>query len=161
MRRLSVGQLLTRRGAAELMASSPEDKGWRTEYPNALWPPEPGVYGVVDPRSPTRVRYIGATKDMLLIAKQRGRQRATRSPLVEWEVALRAQGRMPAIVVLELLDDFDLNDLNAVVAPWIAKLKPDLNIRNNPDPKVQRAARLRRHVALQERNTVEDIHDLI
>lgn len=65
--------------------------------------PEVFIYGLVDPRTPTKVRYVGASTNLVA----RHRDHCTLSGdrrnkgRVNWILQLRKAGIQPAIVVLE------------------------------------------------------------
>jgi len=146
-------QLITKQLAHQVFAA---------ERQNGARKPVSGVYGLVDPRFPERVRFVGWGKDLLLTTLRAGRYTNNdRSPRKEWAQALRSKGRHPALRVLQIADVRTPADSKALVAEWIERLAPDLNVRLSENPKVRRAARLRRHEAAKARSVESLIQDIL
>lgn len=153
MQRIENNQLITKQLAHRMFAAERQNGA-----PNSV----SGVYGLVDPRFPERVRFVGWGKDLLLTALRAGRYTNNdHSPRKEWAHALRAKGRHPALRVLQIADVSTPADSKTLVAEWIERLSPDINVRLSENPKARRAARLRRHEAAKARSIESLIQDLL
>ena len=97
----------------------------------------PGIYGLVDPRDPHRIRYVGSSENIehRLYAHCHSNNPTDRHPRGCWLRTLRADGLKPEALVLEMRDvgaTGSVNRHNAEGA-WIANLvaqgQADLNAK--------------------------------
>jgi len=89
-----------------------------------------GVYGLVDPRDPLHIRYVGASKDVAyrLYAHVHNRTYLkSRTPLVAWVDGLKEGGVTPWAYLLEGIGSGKSRD--AAERYFITHLKSDLNVR--------------------------------
>lgn len=86
----------------------------------------PIVYGLVDPREPERVRYVGST---ITPVSRYGshlavcRARRSFNPRETWVLGLQEHGILPAMVVLERTDS--ALDLDALESVWTMRLRQE------------------------------------
>jgi DNA-binding NtrC family response regulator len=79
------------------------------------------IYGLIDPRIPEKVRYVGQALQPRIRHLQHCAECAT-SPKGQWLESLREQGVLPQMVVLGVVAEDEAGTLEKI---WIARLQPE------------------------------------
>jgi hypothetical protein len=115
--------------------------------PNSMW-----IYGLVDPREPQRIRYVGRASSPAVRYAQHmaGTSQTTRK--AEWLAALREAGVSPLMIGLEVVCPSNLSAFRETT--WVRELRwdreADLNKHGDrewPAPEWEMARTLRRVLA--------------